>query len=266
MKKLFKVSVSKVYVMYLLILTVFVVGTYSSYAYFTVNKEKKNAIKMITGNLIGELKVDGETNDKLVVPANTSKSFTIELINKNNRSARFNFYYKGSLKEGVEVGYIQNDGYNTMPSEKGVNLEANGTLGYYQKYRIKVKNNTSDSITIPIGYSVGLDYNDLSLPNDGHLFGEMKMNSNEPKLASNMIPVRYDGTNWIKADKDNWYNYEKGEWANAVTVSSDVRDSYLKASTGTTIEIDKIDTMWVWIPRYSYTIGSEDGTNYFGKK
>ena len=30
--------------------------------------------------------------------------------------------------------------------------------------------------------------------------------------------------------------------------------------------MDKIDTMWVWIPRYSYTIGSEDGNNYYGKK
>ena len=112
MKKLLKVSISKVYVVYLLLLTIFVVGTYSSYAYFTVNKEKRNAIKMVTGNLIGELKVDGVVNDKLEVPANTSKSFSIELINKNDQSARFNFYYKGSLKEGVEVGYIQNDGYN----------------------------------------------------------------------------------------------------------------------------------------------------------
>ncbi len=24
--------------------------------------------------------------------------------------------------------------------------------------------------------------------------------------------------------------------------------------------------MWVWIPRYSYAIGSEDGTNYYGKQ
>ena len=30
--------------------------------------------------------------------------------------------------------------------------------------------------------------------------------------------------------------------------------------------MDDIETMWVWIPRYSYTIGSEDGTNYYGKQ
>ena len=30
--------------------------------------------------------------------------------------------------------------------------------------------------------------------------------------------------------------------------------------------MEDIETMWVWIPRYSYTIGSEDGTNYYGKQ
>ncbi len=174
MKRLFKISVSKVYIAYLLLLTVFVIGTYSSYAYFTVNKEKKNAIKMITGNLVGELKVDGEVNDKLVVGASETKTFEVEVINKNNRQARFNFYYKGSLPENVEAGYVSGDGYNPMVKETGVNLTANGSLGYFLKYQIKVKNNTSGSITIPLGYEVGLDYNNLSLPSNCYLFEEMK--------------------------------------------------------------------------------------------
>ncbi len=174
MKKLFKVSISKVYIAYLLLLTTFVIGTYSSYAYFTVNKEKKNAIKMITGNLVGELKVDGEVNDKLVVNANETKTFEIEVANKNNRQARFNFYYKGSLPDNVEAGYVSSDGYNPMVKDTGVNLTANGSLGYFLKYQIKVKNNTKGSITIPLGYEVGLDYNDLSLPENTHLFEEAK--------------------------------------------------------------------------------------------
>ena len=91
---------------------------------------------------------------------------------------------------------------------------------------------------------------------------------NEPELDSNMIAVRYDGSNWVKADSstNNWYNYDKQEWANAVTVSSSTRDTYLSAEIGSTISMDDIETMWVWIPRYSYTIGSEDGTNYYGKQ
>ena len=96
----------------------------------------------------------------------------------------------------------------------------------------------------------------------------VNISPNAPELDSNMIAVRYDGSNWVKADSstDNWYNYDKQEWANAVTVSADTKSTYLSADVGTTISMDDIETMWVWIPRYSYTIGSEDGTNYYGKQ
>ena len=90
---------------------------------------------------------------------------------------------------------------------------------------------------------------------------------NEPEMDSNMIAVRHDGYNWVKTDKENgWYNYGRGIWANAVTVSSDTLSTYKSASNGTVINMDDIETMWVWIPRYSYSIGSEDGTNYYGKQ
>ena len=89
-------------------------------------------------------------------------------------------------------------------------------------------------------------------------------------LDDGMIAVTYNGSNWVKADRTNinndWYNYNDLKWANAVTVSSDTRSNYLTAPVGTTISMDDIETMWVWIPRYSYSIGSEDGTNYYGKK
>ena len=88
--------------------------------------------------------------------------------------------------------------------------------------------------------------------------------ANAPVLASNMIPVYYDETNevWKKANKDNtdrtnpWYSYNstgeyKGRWANAVTVTETSRETYLNAEPGTTISMDDINTMWVWIPRFN---------------
>ena len=88
--------------------------------------------------------------------------------------------------------------------------------------------------------------------------------ANAPVLASNMIPVYYDETNnvWKKAntnniDKNNpWYSYNstgeyKGMWANAVTVTGTNRTKYLNATPGTTISMDDINTMWVWIPRFN---------------
>ena len=96
----------------------------------------------------------------------------------------------------------------------------------------------------------------------------LNIEPNAPELDDGMIAVRYNGSNWVKADSstNNWYNYDKGEWANAVTVSTDTRSTYLSADVGTEISMDDIETMWVWIPRYSYSIGSEDGTNYYGKQ
>ena len=83
--------------------------------------------------------------------------------------------------------------------------------------------------------------------------------ANKPVLASNMIPVYYDETNsvWKKADTSNktmenrWYNYDNHIWANAVTVTKINRATYLNASPGTTISMDDITTMWVWIPRFN---------------
>ena len=91
---------------------------------------------------------------------------------------------------------------------------------------------------------------------------------NEPKMDSNMIAVRHDGYNWVKTDKTSgWYNYGRGIWANAVTVSSEKLAEYQSAGVGTVINMDDIETMWVWIPRYSYTIASSDGgANYYGKR
>ena len=84
-------------------------------------------------------------------------------------------------------------------------------------------------------------------------------NANAPVLASNMIPVYYDGTDkvWKKADVKNktienrWYNYDNHIWANAVTVKEANRQTYLNSNVGTPISMDDITTMWVWIPRFN---------------
>ena len=88
-----------------------------------------------------------------------------------------------------------------------------------------------------------------------------KSGANAPALLSNMIPVYYDSTSdsWKKADSNNanevnkWYDYDNKMWANAVTVSETNRNTYLNANAGTTIPMSDINTMWVWVPRYTYT-------------
>ena len=91
---------------------------------------------------------------------------------------------------------------------------------------------------------------------------------NKPRMDANMLRVVYNEgkKTWEKAREEDWYDYDAGKWANAVTVISTSRSKYQSAAVGTAIAMDDIETMWVWIPRYSYTIGSEDGTSYYGKQ
>ena len=269
-KLLLETSFSKIYMIVMIIITLLILGGYFSYAMFTVSKEKGNAISIVTGNLEYKLTVDGEESNKLTVESNSSKEFIITLSNPNNIKARFNFYYIDEIPANVEAGYILDCETNNLPEAKGVILEKINTSGSSNTYKIMVENESSQNITIELGVNVGLDYNDLSLPDNGHLFNEYVDIPNAPILDDNMIAISYDGTNWVKANSDNsdnnWYNYDELKWANAVTVSEGTRDTYLNSEVGTPISMDDIETMWVWIPRYSYTIGSTDGTNYYGKK
>ena len=82
--------------------------------------------------------------------------------------------------------------------------------------------------------------------------------ANRPVLAEGMIPITYDGTNWVKADQygayNNWYDYGNQKWANAVMVTSSKRDTYMNADVETTIPENDILAYFVWIPRYKYKL------------
>jgi len=100
---------------------------------------------------------------------------------------------------------------------------------------------------------------------------EETTSANVPSLAKNMIPVCYNSTKnvWLKADSTNtdsdyrWYSYSGKSWANAVTVTAveGSRDDLVDAEVGTVIPMDRINTMLVWIPRFSAT---GDTANYNG--
>ena len=88
-----------------------------------------------------------------------------------------------------------------------------------------------------------------------------------PDLIEGMIPVEWNGENWIRVDsirRPDWYEYgnkiQKRRWANAVTVKESgtkTRAYYLsEASIGDAIPMEDILGMYVWIPRYRYKIVS----------
>ena len=75
--------------------------------------------------------------------------------------------------------------------------------------------------------------------------------ANKPELLENMIPIKYDGSNWVYSDgtQENWYNYDNKEWANAVILNEDVTKN-----VGDTITEEEIALWYVWIPRYKYQL------------
>ena len=87
--------------------------------------------------------------------------------------------------------------------------------------------------------------------------------ANTPELVNGMIPIKYDGTKWVKASTttaNDWYDYTNKMWANAVMVTSGTRDTYMNASAGTTVSEEDILAYYVWIPRYKYQLFNVDST------
>ena len=230
-KLLLETSFSKIYMIVMIIITLLVVGGYFSYAMFTVSKEKSNAISIVTGNLTYKLEVDGTEGNKLTVGAGETKEFTVTLSNPNNRTARFNFYYEGNLPSGVEAGYKTGDGLNIPMEEVGSNLTASGSAGSSSIYKIRVKNESSSSVTVTLGVGVGLDYNDLSLPSNGHLFEEAQ----NPTVAEVVLAEQgpngdtYDDgvDTFITGTDPNNYIWYSGKLWRAVSVNIEVKTTKL---------------------------------------
>ena len=229
---LLNTKVSNIYIISVILITILLLASYFSYAMFTVSKEKNNAISIVTGTLNYDLKVDGVSTDELVVGPNEEKTFTITLSNPNERMARFNFYYVGALPEDVTAGYLVDKDINIPPLAEGLNLEISGSVGASNVYKIRVTNNSNSNVTITLGVEVGLDYNDLSLPSNGHLFDEYKGKLLAELLLadnSNNINTTDKEQTFITGEDPNNYIWYSGKLWRAVSI--DPSDNSVKLVT-----------------------------------
>ncbi len=215
----------------------------------------------VSSEIVGDININYEISAKDVTDSGARK------IDGSN----IKLYLTRLKEDGTEEELMSPETYNEEGSSNEYTGRPTGEMSLYQgsmnssetnKYRLRMY--------VDEKYNPQGDGGNLTFSIKINVYGKdgISIEPNSPELDSNMIAVRYNGNNWVKADSstNNWYNYNKGEWANAVTVSADTRSTYQSASIGTEIDMEDIETMWVWIPRYSYSIGSEDGTNYYGKK
>ena len=87
---------------------------------------------------------------------------------------------------------------------------------------------------------------------------------NKPILKDGMIPIKYNGEKWVVADTStDWYNYidsnkngtvedNEMQWANVML--SDGTHKWNTAKPGDVIEDADLGSMFVWIPRFAYSI------------
>ena len=230
-----------------------------SYAMFAVKSESKGTLNIVTGNLVMSIKSEQlDSKNAITIGVGESKEIIVTLKNENERDVKFNFWYEGVNE--VEVTYDDGD---IPPTEEGEIIKVDEE----KTYKLVITNNSSSNQMVIFGSNGGLFDKKLIFPKGKRVINEETKSITVVK-DNNMIAVVYneiEGT-WEKADNNNWYNYKIGKWANAVTVTSASRSKYQSAASGTAIPMSDIETMWVWIPRYSYTIGSEDGENYYGKQ
>ena len=197
----------------------------------------------------------------------TKTDYEISLVDKPNSS------YTGTIlnEKYIKVGLLKNNSEEIIVNLKEVNrlidkvtLDVDKSVNYKLRLWLDLKDITDEAKEALVGQKIFLALKINGIQNVNTIESMDTSGANKPILASNMIPVYYDETNdvWKKADKDNsqkdyrWYSYEssgeyKGMWANAVTVKDTNRQTYLNATPGTTISMDDITTMWVWIPRFN---------------
>ena len=160
--------------------------------------------------------------------------------------------------------------FENTPEELTIN-NLKGVIILEKNILIPPKTNNSKTYTLLIWLDENADNYDFNKEYSGNIYAEAietnmpnldKSKANKPVLAEGMIPIAYDGTNWVKADTNNtdnnWYNYKNKMWANAVMVKSDKRDTYMSAINGTVIPEDDILAYYVWIPRYKYKLFNVD--------
>ena len=197
----------------------------------------------------------------------TKTDYEISLVDKPNSS------YTGTIlnEKYIKVGLLKNNSKEIIVNLKDVNrlidkvtLDVEDTVNYKLRLWLDFGDLEDEAKEALVGQKIFLALKINGIQNVNTIESMDTSGANEPVLASNMIPVYYDETQetWKKAntnniDKNNpWYSYNstgeyKGMWANAVTVTETNRTTYLNATPGTTIPIDDITTMWVWIPRFN---------------
>lgn len=144
------VSPKNTYLLFIVFGSLVLLGSYVSYALFTVAQEKDKAFNIVVGNLVSNIRSDDfDENHTIYVEADSSKMATITIENTNAVKAKYNLNYvvyndeDQVANDTVEVKYLEVS--KDKPNENGQYTIDKASSNNNQKEITVMLTNTSDS-------------------------------------------------------------------------------------------------------------------------
>ena len=163
-------------------------------------------------------------------------------MNKNEEVKKF------ANKENIELAiYIEEEQTNSIPSKDS---------GYYLDLEKSSCTNdasiTWDSTTWSPVILNAENYPVRCSLYFGSTYKESILNGTDPILKDELIPVTIDNEGVVRRASltSKWYSYEEKQWANAV-ILKDESEIYVDNEI---IPEEKIESYFVWIPKYRYQL------------
>lgn len=226
-------------------------------SYYSNNSDKNNVFKV---------DLDDNKNHKFKVRVTNECGLTYESAVKEFKKDNSHII----IYEKNELTNVQNKKTFTFEKVSNAKYEYSTDLENWIEFKSKIDSFTNQKIYIRETIDNHVRYYTLNIGNI-----DETLNGAYPELDKNMIPVIYDGNNWIVANKNrSYWDYENGVYANIVLVrknknstddNSKPRSYYLSdEAIGSPVYEKDIVAFYVWIPRYRYKIWNVAGNNDTG--
>ncbi len=248
--------------------------TFISISFISIGYSAYNATLSISGE--ASINIDGSiyiSKIELLETTNATESFLPTIttnttnLGVNVPAANSTFKYKITIKNTDSAYYHLSEINELVYSGEGeyiienlnifTEFPPNSETTFYITYKPQI------ALSNP-NFILELEYIFIS----GGRYKDPILNGSDPEIIDGLIPIIYDYDlgKWLKADVINyqWYDYANRQWANATSVISTMKDTYVEAEPGTIIEMEHMTSMMVWIPRYSYTIKDTLGYQGYG--
>ena len=256
-----------------------------------MEEHKKAAAEEQIKLKLNEWKIEKEQNPDSVLEDFLKNRFGEDNVSKNedNTYTVIQDGYEGIVDEdGNLIGDIQKAGPRPQVENIQITTDGDNVVEDYSieegtsvqiNFTATMKNGTITSIEPPVPYTTNGPEMEVEFKIIGEIDGEEYITKrtisveskysklqkpNPPKIAEGMIPIKWNGSNWVvcRQDDPEWYNYVdqttgidgQSKWANVMLSDGTYKAGSVKE--GTEIGINDLGSMYVWIPRYAYNINS----------